>query len=125
VTSNGSDSDARLHDFVVTETMATDDRAPEHFGGCGLVVAGGGHILGDGFEISNNALCGVMVADGGMDLSAGRVSGSPIGANVQASGFDITRITSGVSFSNNSLNLDTTNITVPAVLQARALLDNN
>jgi hypothetical protein len=119
----GMGSDVRMHGFSVTRTMATEDRAPVHIGGCGLAATQSGHATGDSFVIEKNALCGVMVVDATMDLTHGRVSGSPIGANVEAMGFDVNRLSTGVSFVGNDTNLDSSVLSVPKSAAPAQLLD--
>ena len=60
-----------------------------------------------GFTIEGAPLCGVQVADGGrLDLADGVVRGSTIGACVQTPDFDLARITTGVVYEENGINVD-------------------
>ncbi|MBW2264207.1 MAG: hypothetical protein JRG91_19755, partial [Deltaproteobacteria bacterium] len=94
-------------------------------GGMGVVTIGGGHADVSSFIVTANALCGISLATGGdstgtpftiagvMDLHNGVVSNQPIGANVQAEGFDFDRLTDGVLYFDNGTNLDTSVLPVP------------
>ena len=94
-------------------------------GGMGLVTIGGGEADVTRFVVTDNALCGVSLAHGAdstgtpftvagvMDLHTGIVSNQPIGANVQAEGFDFDRLTDGVLYFDNGTNLDTSVLPVP------------
>ena len=65
--------------------------------------------------------CGVLVAappelagTASLDLSEGTVSSAEIGACVQVEGYDLGRLTSGVAYTDNLANLESTSLPVPA-----------
>jgi len=72
-------------------------------------------ITARSFVIEGAAFCGVHVAfGGGLDLMTGTVSGSAIGACVQDDGFDVSRLTGGVAYVDNGVNLDATTLPIPS-----------
>jgi hypothetical protein len=74
----------------------------------------GGRIRARRFIFANNVLAGVQVAAGGqVDLDDGEIRGSPIGANVQDSGYDVSRLSRSVRYTDNGTNLDSTSLPVP------------
>ena len=81
--------------------------------GDGLVAATNAQITLERFVVLDNARVGVLIGGGTVDLHIGRVSGNPIGANVQSPDFDIMRLSDGVVFSENGRNLDTMLLPVP------------
>ena len=87
--------------------------------GIGLAAYRNGHVSASRFEIVDNALAGIQLAEGGtMDLSDGRIAGHPIGANVQTESFDTARIDSDVLYENNDRNLDAASLSVAGTLPA-------
>jgi hypothetical protein len=92
--------------------------------GCTLLP--GGHGLGvysssaeiEGILIDRADVCGVHVAaDGDALLRTGVVSGSAIGACVQSDLQDVAELQRGVSYVDNDLNLETTNLPVPEPIE--------
>jgi len=72
------------------------------------------------FSIDRAATCGVLLAPDHelseppeADLASGVVSGSPIGACVQVDGYDLSRLTNGVAYRDNGINLESTMLPVP------------
>ncbi|MBW2461126.1 MAG: hypothetical protein JRH11_05735 [Deltaproteobacteria bacterium] len=63
------------------------------------------------FAVLGSELCGVFVAQSSVppevDLMTGVVAGSRIGACLQAPGYDVERLTSGVVYMDNETNFDT------------------
>ncbi|MBW2462751.1 MAG: hypothetical protein JRH11_13960 [Deltaproteobacteria bacterium] len=83
--------------------------------GIGLLAVAGGAIDAERFVIEGAALAGVIiVAEGEMDLRDGTIRDSPIGLNVQDPAYDLGRVTDRVVFSDNSLNLDSSALPLPA-----------
>lgn len=56
----------------------------------------------------------VDAAGANLDLREGVVTGSPIGACVQQDGYDIARLSDGVEYYDNDINLDSTSLPVPS-----------
>ncbi len=67
------------------------------------------------FAIRDNALAGVQLVESEVDLVGGEVVGNPIGANIQRDGYDPNRISDGVEYRDNGVNLDAQSLPVPAV----------
>ncbi len=72
------------------------------------------------FEITDAAVCGAMASPmtgrteaTSLDLTAGLVAASEIGACVQVDGYDLGRLTNDVEYRDNAKNLDTTTLPVP------------
>ena len=93
---------------------------------CHVISAEGsdlrGVIAATRFGIADNAACGVQVGpNGAVDLSDGVVNGNPVGANVQDSAFDVSRLTRGVRFVDNGRPFDTSMLPVPGETAATPL----
>ncbi len=83
--------------------------------GIGLLAVAGGAIDAKRFIIEGAALAGVIiVAEGDMDLRDGTIRDSPIGVNLQDPTYDLSRATDRVVFSDNSRNLDSSALPLPA-----------
>lgn len=83
-------------------------------GGIGVAADDGADIVLTRFDVSNNVLCGVQVAEWGeVDLHEGVVSGHPIGVNVQRADFDTTRLTDRVTFVDNQRVFDAMVLPIP------------
>ena len=81
--------------------------------GIALSVLEAAHVDLERFALADNALCGLQLARGGeADARNGRVVGNPVGANVQSTDFDFSRITDRVAY-DNERNLDATVLAVP------------
>lgn len=65
------------------------------------------------FIVRGNALAGIQVAGGSIDLHMGEVRDNPIGANVQVDGFDLSRLQDDVRFIGNERSLDSRELPVP------------
>ena len=82
--------------------------------GMGIGIYRGAAFTLHDFVIAGSALCGVHVADtASADLRDGSISGCPIGACVQVGGYDVDRLTDGVAFEDNEINLDSTELPIP------------
>lgn len=84
-------------------------------GGLGLVAVDA-TIEARDFTVDGARLCGVMVtgAAGAIDLREGAILASTVGACVQVEGYDVGRLTNGVEFRDNGINLDATDHATPA-----------
>ena len=95
------------------QACATAGCADRPFGTALMAHRGASIILRD-FAIRGAALCGVHVTEGGQaDLMDGEIRGCAIGACNQSAGFDIERLSQGVAFVDNGVNLDSTSLPVP------------
>lgn len=102
----------------VLDTMGRDceeTTCPDTPGGIGIANITA-TVDARAFEIDGARLCGVMVAAGGeLDLSAGSIGGSTVGACVQVEGYDLERITDGVEYrEDNGIAVDSTSHMVPS-----------
>ncbi len=106
--------DVSIHDVQEAECSAST--CAELSFGYGAAAVGGTLDL-NRFDIAQVELCGVFVAAGdetvSVDLTEGAVTQARIGACVQADGYDLTRLTNGVDFTDNETNLDATRLPVP------------
>jgi hypothetical protein len=85
-------------------------------GGSGIASMEGARVAASRFRISDNAFCGVQIAhDGTMDLEDGVISGNQTGANVQTSGFDTSRLESGVVYHDNGNDFDSSALPLPEI----------
>ncbi len=103
-------------DLVVEETLR-EECCEETAYGTGIVAFAGTSIEATGLRSSGNAICGVSVAGGEVDLHDGEVSGNPIGANVSTEAFDLTRIQDRVVYRDNDRNLDSSALPAPAPVE--------
>jgi hypothetical protein len=97
-------------------------------GGVGALASAGGHLRMSNFIATRSDLCGVnVIEDGEMDLSGGatlvadgdlshesEISHAAIGACVMVEGYDVSRITDGVVFRDNGINLQSVSLPLPA-----------
>jgi len=98
---------ALVVDAVAERRCATDGCAGLGLG-CGVSSLFDASVRLERFQLADNALCGLQLAEGGVaDLSEGEVVRNPIGANVQTEGFDLSRIQTGAVYRDNDRNLDT------------------
>jgi len=97
--------------------------------GDGLAAYCGAHAELTRLRIQDNARCGLQIAfsgvvdpagqwvvcdsGGSVDLHEGVVASNAIGANIQNEDFDIDRLTDGVVFRDNGLDLDMSELPVP------------
>lgn len=104
-------TDVRVEGTQQRECATTT--CPDATFGDGLVAATNAQIVLDHFVVADNARVGVLVGGGTVDLHVGRVSGNPIGANLQTPGFDLMRLSDAVAFTDNGRNLDTMSLPIP------------
>jgi hypothetical protein len=114
----------RMRDAVVDHILplgCTTADCPLAQAGIGFVaLEGDGAIDVERFSISETALTGVQViAGGGIDLRDGTIRNNPVGINVQVEGYDLARLMDRVVFEDNGMNLDTSELPVPAATVTR------
>ena len=118
VYASGLGADVTLERVVVRDTQARDcatDGCPDEPAGMGVGVYDGASVTADDFQIQRASFCGAQIAgDSSLDLSNGEVVGNVIGACVQSDGYDLDRLTDGVLYLDNEVNLDSTSLPVPA-----------
>jgi len=110
-------SDIYLEDALidgVTEAVCASTTCAETPFGYGAIAVDATLRLSR-FALRGSMTCGAFIAHlrASLDLSAGEVSGSQIGACVQVDGYDLTRLMSDVEFRDNGLNLESTTLPVP------------
>ncbi len=82
--------------------------------GLGLGIYDGAAMTVTRFVLEGHQLGGIQLGPGAAaDLMSGEIRGNPIGANVQASGFSLARLTNQVYFSGNGLNFDSVALPIP------------
>lgn len=96
----------------VRESECTGE-CPGGAGGNGVGSYYGGQLAMNDFVVRDADLCGVHVAGAEMDLENGEVASSSIGACVQVEGYDVERLTGGVTFEDNEVTLDAVELPVP------------
>jgi hypothetical protein len=103
----------------VRERACAGDACSGQPGGVGVVALGGGAVRGDDLRVEGAPLCGVMVAFGGaLDLRGGAIRRCAVGACLQVEGYDVTRVTDGVRYEENDVNVDFTGFAVPEGISA-------
>lgn len=113
-------SRAVLMDVHISDVMPTGC-PPEDPGtvcvgaaGIGLLALEDGAIEGARIIVERAALAGVIIVPGGgLDLNEGAIRSSLIGVNVQDPDFELSRVTDGMVFTDNGVNLDSTSLPVP------------
>jgi hypothetical protein len=112
----GIRASATLTDLVVSRTAEASCAGECASAGVGLGAYLRGSVIARRFIVEDNALAGMQLAyDGEMDLEDGLVARSPVGINVQVPGYDIERLTRNVAFTGNGMNLDSSELPVPAL----------
>lgn len=110
--------DVTLEDVVVHSTRESECAAgggcPAVAGGIGIGSYGVGMVRATRFRVIGNDLCGIQVAGmADLDLTDGLVADNPIGACVQREGYDLDRLSAGVTY-DNDINIDATTLPVPS-----------
>jgi hypothetical protein len=109
----GAASTAVLRDVSVDETTAIDCPLGSCFG-TAVIALTDAMVDMERFRIERSALCGIHVArNGSLDVRDGIVMRNTFGACVQVDGYDLRRLMSGVSYSENETNLETDTLPVP------------
>jgi len=119
----------RLRDASILSVGASMCDCPSSGFGYAAAATGGTLELSR-FEIRDAAICGLFVADAPsilapapmLDAMSGTVSGSRIGACVQADGYDSSRLSDDVAYVDNETNFDSTSLPVPAVVDSNGLI---
>ena len=107
-------TDVRVAHTLVRECVATGGCTPAGGAGSGVIAMGGAALDATGFDVSDNALCGVQLASGAsLDLHDGLVARNVIGANVQVEGYDFARLSDRVAYTDNERPLDSAALPVP------------
>ena len=114
-------SSVTLSDLTVADTLAQEcatTTCADRSGGTAIIAADGASLHAMRFRVTGAALCGVHVANTGsaLDLVSGEVRGAAIGACVQSDGYDVARLTTGVSYFDNGVNLQATTLPLPESL---------
>ncbi len=85
--------------------------------GFGLSAHFDGSVTATRFEVRGAAVCGVVVGTGAassMDLAEGVIDEAPVGACVQADGYDTSRLRQDVEYRNVGVPLQSTTYELPA-----------
>lgn len=115
---NGSDFDGTALTVRRTQPEACrPDRCPTESGyGVGLGTSNGGRARVSRFLVEASTLCGLLVEDGTeLDVTDGEVRTAEIGACVQATGYDIARLSTRVAYHDVGRTLDATTLPVPSL----------
>jgi hypothetical protein len=110
-----------LEDLTVADVMRSDCDC-ERVLGHGIAVVAGRLQLVD-FDVQGIATCGLFVSRASgeptapeVDLESGTIRQTEIGVCTQVDGYDLSRLTNGVVFEDNVLNLDSTMLPVPTAV---------
>jgi hypothetical protein len=116
------DATISLRDVVVSDTASNTCETgycadtPFGYGVAGLST---GSVDLTGFVVRETEICGIFLAAGSnVVLADGEVRRAAIGACVQADGYDLARLTSGVAYRDNGTNLESTRLPVPEPITA-------
>lgn len=86
----------------------------QNLGGIGAYSRTDSDISLKNFELSYSDLCGFIVGpEGDINAANGEVSYNTIGACVQREGFDVSKISDGVYYLNNTRNIDAATLPIP------------
>lgn len=111
-------SSAQLTDVRVEKTLhatcVKTGRCGEG-GGIGVFVGGSNSVVTlDRFDIADNVACGLHVAEGGVaDATAGQIRNNAIGLCAQSEGYDLGRVSNGVSFETNGQKVSSEQLPLP------------
>lgn len=107
-------SDVRIEEVRDRACAAPGGSCEDEPSGIGAGAYLGASILLERFRIERATTCGVQIAEGGaVDLRDGTVRDNPIGACVQIDGYDVARITTGVAYEGNGVNVQTVDLPLP------------
>ncbi len=105
----------------VEPERCADTTCPSNHVAVGMGSYSTAQLTATRFGVDGSALCGVQVGPlGEMDLSMGTVSRSSVGACVLSDAFEIERLTRGVEFRDNDVNLDVSGalpVPEPAIIE--------
>jgi hypothetical protein len=98
------------------ERACADTTCPDFRGGNAVGAFLGATMDMSRFVLSQGKLCGLQVAtDGQVDLLDGVMRDHPIGVCLQNEGYELDRLTNGVRFVDNGVNLESTSLPVPGL----------
>jgi hypothetical protein len=119
----GTLTSAMLSDVVIAGTAEAECAAtgcPSAGVGVGVYERAAARLTR--FRIRDNALLGAQIAsDAQLDLADGEVIGHPVGVNIQVDPYDLDRLTNGVYYRDNGMNLDTRTLPVPDATTTREM----
>jgi hypothetical protein len=107
---------ARCAELPVTDPKCCVTAELRAGGGAGIAVLDGVQLDLRRFDVSESSLCGLLVAcSGSAVLSDGAIHHNLIGANVQAPGYDMTKVMGPtVRYYGNETNLSLSELPLPA-----------
>jgi hypothetical protein len=104
-----------LTDVEILSTRPRDCAPTCSEAGLGVGAYEEGHASLLRFRLGAHTLAGAQIATGGsLDLSTGEVIDNPVGVNIQVDDYDVGRLTEGVAYRDNGVNLDSTSLPVPS-----------
>ena len=114
----GDGAELTMTDVVVSDTRVQACAATscaDTSAGHGVGSFLNGALSLNRFVVSGSDLCGVLLAqNGAVDLAEGQVRDNTIGVCLQVDPYDTDRLTAGVSFLDNGVNLQSTTLPVPS-----------
>jgi hypothetical protein len=82
-----------------------------------VVLEEGSSLTATQFSFAQSAQCGIQLAEGGVaTLTQGEIRGHPIGACIATAGFDVNRVSDGVTYLDNTRNLDADVLPLPSAM---------
>ncbi len=108
-----------MTDVIIRTTAQRDCASGDcvEEGGIGLVSFYGAAVRLESFVVSDNAVAGAQLGEGGeIDFVDGEVRNQPIGVSIQTLGYDVNRLTERVHYIDNGANLDAEGLPVPSNL---------
>lgn len=106
-----------LQDVTIDATLerpcAETGECSDAPGGIGLGAYFDAQVSASNLRVYDAPLCGVQLAfDAALDLSGGEITGATVGACVQVEGYDVRRLTNGVTY-DNATNIESTAHEIP------------
>lgn len=107
-----------LHVDRTTAAACAETTCADVSGGFGLVAHGGATIDVAGFHVRDSAVCGVVVGDGAtsIDLASGVIELAPVGACLQQSGYDTSRLRRDVQYREVGVPLQAAEYELPRLM---------
>ena len=106
---------ATLRDLVVSdihERLCTPSGCPPAGNGVAAYLGASADL--ERFRVSRTSLAALQLAmDGEIDAHDGEVFDNPVGVNLQAEGYDLSRVTTDVVYRDNGVNLDSASFEIP------------
>jgi hypothetical protein len=82
-----------------------------------VVLEDGSSLTATQFSFAQSAQCGIQLAEGGVaTLSQGEIRGHLIGACISTAGFDVNRVSDGVTYVDNTRNVDADVLPLPSAM---------